>query len=323
MLGAPEAAGGGADTSADERFSALHPMVAVDTPGSESTLLVLHGDPPTRSAGAPLLRSRVTMSAWAPRPHRSAPCAPATSPSLEEARGWQAELGARDTAAVIPLAREILESGTVRAEDGVAIPLHSHIPAEECEIVQQWIAAFQPRTILEIGMAYGISCLFICEAIAERTGVAYHIIDPFQRSQWQSIGVSNLQRAGFGHLYTLHEESSETCLPRLLSEGMRIDFALIDSWHTFDHAMMEFYFVNKLLSVGGVVVLDDVHLPSIQKLMAHISSYDCYRQIPLPEQVRHGVRARARRLLKIPEVRVAAFQKTEPDNRDWDWYREF
>lgn len=87
--------------------------------------------------------------------------------------------------------------------------------------------------------------------------------------------------------------------------------------------MMEFYFVNRMVSVGGVVIFDDVHLPSIKRVMAYISGYDCYRQLPLPEHVRRGVRARARHLLNIPEVRVAAFQKTAADNRPWDWYRDF
>ena len=69
-----------------------------------------------------------------------------------------------------------------------------------------------------------------------------------------------------------YEDLSFECLPRLFSEGVRVDFAFIDGQHTFDYALVDFFLVDKLLNVGGVVVLDDFGFASVQKVCRYISS---------------------------------------------------
>ena len=59
---------------------------------------------------------------------------------------------------------------------------HYHMDPDEGGILQRAIKATSPRQTLEVGMAYGISTLFICDALAEQGGTASHVvIDPFQR----------------------------------------------------------------------------------------------------------------------------------------------
>ncbi len=87
--------------------------------------------------------------------------------------------------------------------------------------------------------------------------------------------------------------------------------------------MVDFFYVNRMLEVGGVVVFDDVQLPSIAKVLAHVATYDCYRPLPPPRELTRDVRVRARRLAGVPALRVSAVEKTSSDDRDWCWYREF
>jgi hypothetical protein len=134
------------------------------------------------------------------------------------------------------------------------------------------------------------------------------------------VGRLNLDRAGFPRRYRLHEAPSELCLPRLLEQGQHFELALIDGMHTFEHALVDFFYVNRMLEVGGVVILDDANLPSIRKLVAHIATYDCYETLPFPDAFR--VQARVLGLLNAP-FRLAAFRKTAEDDRPWDWHREF
>jgi predicted O-methyltransferase YrrM len=222
--------------------------------------------------------------------------------------------------------KEILATNTVRTPRGETLPLKEHIPQLECEVMQTWIAAYRPRRLLEIGLACGVSALFICDALAQ-TGdletVTYYVIDPFQHSTWLSVGIRNLDRAGYRGVYTFYEEPSEFCLPRLAAEQVRLDFALIDGFHTFDHTLVDFFYINRLLSIGGIVVFDDIQLPSIQKVVAHVATYECYEILPPPPQLRRSLPARVRRLLNVPEFRLTAFLKTAPDRRRWDWHREF
>jgi predicted O-methyltransferase YrrM len=219
-----------------------------------------------------------------------------------------------------PVLREILATDRVTAPDGSALPLHSGLAPKACEIIQGWIGEHRPRRLLEIGLAYGVSALFICDAIAGWQDADYHIIDPLQTSLWQSVGRLNLDRAGFAGRYRLHEVPSELCLPRLLEQGQTFQFALIDGMHTFDHALVDFFYVNRMLEVGGIVVFDDANLPSIRTLVAHIATYDCYEELPFPHAFR--IQARALKLVKAP-FRLAAFRKIAADDRPWDWHREF
>jgi predicted O-methyltransferase YrrM len=218
---------------------------------------------------------------------------------------------------------EIFAASAVRTGSGEEMPLHSNLPREECEVVQGWIRARRPRTVLEVGMAFGVSSLVIAEALAEVGGASYHVIDPHQRGEWRGVGIANLERAGYDGRYVLHEEPSELCLPRLLAEGLSIDFALIDGWHTFDQVLVDFYFLNRMTNPGAAIAFDDLQLPSVAKVVAHVATYDCYRELEPPANCRGSVAARARRLMGTREFRVAAFEKVAPDGRAWDWHREF
>jgi predicted O-methyltransferase YrrM len=219
-----------------------------------------------------------------------------------------------------PVLREILATEQVSHPDGSLLPLHSGVSPKACEIIQAWIVQHRPYKLLEIGLAYGVSSLFIGDAIADRENTDYHIIDPLQESLWHGIGRKNLDRAGYAGCYQLHEEPSEFCLPRLLQEGKRFQFSLIDGMHTFDHALVDFYYVNRMLEVGGILVMDDANLPSIRKLAAHIATYDCYETLSFPTAFR--IQERVLGMTDAP-FRLAAFRKVAVDERPWDWHREF
>jgi hypothetical protein len=36
--------------------------------------------------------------------------------------------------------------------------------------------------------------------------------------------------------------------------------------HTFDYALVDFFYIDKMLNIGGVVIFDDLSYPSIRKL---------------------------------------------------------
>jgi len=222
-----------------------------------------------------------------------------------------------------PTLDEILKSQQVIDAEGNALPLHSHLPPEEGEVLQHWVGKFQPRRLLEIGLAYGLSSLYISDAIADWPPQCYHIIDPFQEQQWNGIGKRNLQQAGFWPGITHFSQRSEFCLPQLLEADNRYDFAFIDGWHTFDQVMTEFYYINRMMEVGGIIVFDDVHLPALQKLLGYLLNYPCYKSLDLPDRVGNSLAAKVRKTAGLPPVRIAGILKTDKDTRDWDWFEDF
>jgi predicted O-methyltransferase YrrM len=153
----------------------------------------------------------------------------------------------------------------------------TYMDAAEGALLQRMIAAVRPTTSLEIGMAYGVSTLFICEALAQLPHPATHIVmDPLQRQMWRNIGLHNVRAAGYGDLVHFLEEPSEYCLPRLLQQGTQVQVALIDGVHTFDQCVLEFYYIDRMLPVGGVVIFDDVTWRAIRRAVRYVLSHGTY-----------------------------------------------
>ncbi len=53
----------------------------------------------------------------------------------------------------------------------------------------------KPKVSIEVGLANGVSALFLCEALTEVEASKHYVIDPNQSSQWNSIGIQNLECA--------------------------------------------------------------------------------------------------------------------------------
>jgi hypothetical protein len=62
-----------------------------------------------------------------------------------------------------------------------------------------------------------------------------------------------------------HAEESQIALPRFLSEGRRFDLAIVDGNHRFDAVFLDLFYLGRLLRPGGIVFLDDYHLPAIAR----------------------------------------------------------
>jgi predicted O-methyltransferase YrrM len=163
------------------------------------------------------------------------------------------------------------------------VPLHSHVSTSDGAFLQRLIGDIDAASTLEVGMAYGLSTLFICGALLPKGARAHHIaIDPFQTQDWQGIGLANVRRANCAHLVEFHEERSEFVLPRLAAEGRQLDFAFIDGWHNFEQALVEFYYLDRMLRVGGIVAFDDSDWPSINKVLRYLVRLPGYRVHPAP-----------------------------------------
>jgi hypothetical protein len=134
-------------------------------------------------------------------------------------------------------------------------------------------------------------------------------------------------------------------LPQFLAEGLEVEFAFIDGWHTFDHVLLDFFYINRMLRVGGVIVFDDVLMPSINRVLRCILAYPAYRLFEVPPAERGPrttlgrLRVRLARNKKVarwirrdvlaPDWEIGvdrsavAVQKVKPDERSWDWYEDF
>jgi predicted O-methyltransferase YrrM len=242
------------------------------------------------------------------------------------------------------LSETILKEGAVRDEEGNPHRLHSQTSLQQCEFLQQLISDIDAKVCLEIGLAYGVSSLFICEAIAKKKNQRFISIDPFQAGLWKSIGLLNLKRAGYGDFVEFHSDLSHNVLPKLLSNGETIDFAYVDTTKVFDVVLLDAYYLTRLLRKGGVLVFDDCAWPGINKMVRYISQWPHLKVCAL-----HGIHQISKKIkvlstiantipkkerlfahsLLVPNdslgvnANCVAFQKIEDDVRNWDWHQEF
>jgi predicted O-methyltransferase YrrM len=79
-----------------------------------------------------------------------------------------------------PVLEKILRTGNTTSIGGEIIRVHSQISEEEGELLQEMILELRPKVSLEIGLGFGISSLYICEALAKVEAERHIIIDPFQ-----------------------------------------------------------------------------------------------------------------------------------------------
>jgi len=233
--------------------------------------------------------------------------------------------------------------------------LQSAISPAEGDFLQTLIREHDYRSTIEVGCAFGLSSLFICDALSGKLNPSHVIIDPFQGTEFENQGIRNLERAGFT-FFRLIEELSELALPNLLRAGEQFDLALIDGYHTFDHTLLDFFYINRLIKIGGIVVFDDMNMPSVNKAVRYISTFSCYRLVgavnrrgwrrhvlnagkrliaallvpviaifgkPLSSEFLDGSLIRSQSIRALDYSTMVAFQKISEDGRDSNWYEYF
>jgi predicted O-methyltransferase YrrM len=159
--------------------------------------------------------------------------------------------------------------GAVPDAGGQPISLSPHsIEREDGEALRELVSAEGAERTIEVGLALGISALWFCQALEARGG-RHVAVDPFQEESWNGAGLRTLREAGVGEVVEVIEEESQLALPRLVGDGREFDFAFIDGDHRFDGAFLDLYYMTRLVRPGGLIVLDDLWMPSIRMAVSY------------------------------------------------------
>lgn len=74
---------------------------------------------------------------------------------------------------------------------------------------------------------------------------------------WHDVGSLTPEWAGIG-FFNLIPEPSELALPDLLrKQPESFNLIFIDGWHTFDQMMLDMFYANRLVRIGGYIIIDD------------------------------------------------------------------
>jgi predicted O-methyltransferase YrrM len=131
--------------------------------------------------------------------------------------------------------------------------------------IAELVGSERPRATLEIRMAWGLSTLFILQALLEGSQEfqPHVVIDPFEAQTFFNAGCRALREMGVEHLVEFHALPSELVLPELARAKRRFDLAFIDGNHQFESVFSDLRFVHLLLKPGGVVIFDDANWDSV------------------------------------------------------------
>jgi predicted O-methyltransferase YrrM len=248
-----------------------------------------------------------------------------------------------------PVVEEILRSGKVPTHDGRVVAASSHIPRDECELLYRQVAATRATDAIEVGMGFGISTLCLCDALSKtpsQSAKRPHLVIIDAENWEQGLGLQQVRSAGFGDMVEFHHGTSQAVLPKLAAKGYRIQFAFIDGWHTFDHTLIDFFYVDQMMENGGVIVFDDVGYQAINAVVRFVLANRDYELVETLNQPRTAVGNRGKRFVKrflrrlgrtdrdpapvhrnllrqIEWAHSVALRKVAPDRRRFDHYCHF
>ena len=247
------------------------------------------------------------------------------------------------------LLKKILDSGIVEDENGNQFQLHSHTSLKQGIFLQEILEKIMPVKGVEVGLAYGVSSLFILDKMQELKGDGYKhiVIEPFPEG-WNHVGATNIQKAGFTDYVEIKKALSDQVLPQMYLDNENIQFAYIDSTKLFDVIFHDFYFIDKILDIGGVIVFDDCTFPGIRKVVRFIANHPSYKilgalnedfkttkfsmvekiittvinLLPFKKRVYPTTSFKTDKSLGINYFCIA-FQKIKDDNRSFYWNENF
>jgi predicted O-methyltransferase YrrM len=194
---------------------------------------------------------------------------------------------------------------TIRGTDREITPIQS-IPRPAAEFVYRTVRDVRPTTALEVGMAWGFSSVSICTALRDNGHGVNIVIDPYQVNTYEGVALATLQGYGLSLFVQHQEQRSDLFLPKYW-EGKQhtAQFAFIDGDHRIDAVFVDFYYVNKLLDEGGVVIFDDYQFSSVTAVVGYALKNFHYEQLPCDQS------------------RFAALRKVKQDDRGWEAYGQF
>jgi predicted O-methyltransferase YrrM len=226
-----------------------------------------------------------------------------------------------------PVLAEIYATSSVTDDAGNRVDLRGNISMDHANALYRTVCELEPQAVIEVGMAFGVASLAIATALdAAGRGGQLISIDPNQSRHWRNIGVLNLRRSGFDEHHRLIERADYLALPELVSQRQSIQFAYIDGWHTFDHTLLDFFYIDKMLDPGGVVAFNDCAMPSVRRVMSFVTAHRRYRDLDVGLRRRYASRdvpTTMRRLATMRSKSDRYFEKLEAWEPPSDFYRRF
>lgn len=181
-------------------------------------------------------------------------------------------------------------------KDGAPIDVSATAPSRgECETLAKLVMAFRPARTLEFGLASGASAVAITGAkIACDLGQPHRALEPFEED-FEHVGRTELDRLGLLARCEIIGAFSETFLACEAKAGGAYEFVFVDGGHTIGQKVTDAYWVERVISPGGVAVFHDGLLFSTAAAVRYLVRECGFKILVLPLDSRWKTCARVLR----------------------------
>ncbi len=199
-------------------------------------------------------------------------------------------------------------------EDGQRHPIDAttRISVAEGMTLHGLCVAAGATSLLEVGLAYGFSTVFLLAALEKAGGGTLVSIDPFQATDWHGIGAGHARRLVSRSpvlapgSFSWVEDRSERALVELERAGRCHDLTFIDGYHRFDDVLVDFTLAARTCSPGGAIVLHDRWLDSVEAVVSFVrNNRGDFEEVPTACE------------------NLGVFRRTGDDGRDWSHFVRF
>jgi hypothetical protein len=162
--------------------------------------------------------------------------------------------------------------------------------------------------VLQVGARNGIESLYIDEALTKFENKAPTLDIIMDEEYWNH----NFEKYAFSKLKTKDKTwfRDEICikLPQLLEDGIKYEMVVFKGDFLFDDALIEVFYCDKLLEVGGILHIRVDKFESLDKLVKYIdTNYKHFQMFPK----------------NFGSETTATFIKLGEDTRQWFFHAKF
>jgi predicted O-methyltransferase YrrM len=145
--------------------------------------------------------------------------------------------------------------------------LNSNISINEGLFLFHLIKKYNPKKLLEIGLACGVSTSFMLISMDKKSKLTS--VDPFQKYQWDSFGLNVVSEIINENKLTKNNHKWEPYFShRFFSQNNNsYDLCFIDGDHSYKGTMIDLEGCHNLLKKDGLLVIDDVLHGPVKKAL--------------------------------------------------------
>jgi len=191
------------------------------------------------------------------------------------------------------------------SEKPVTINKLARVTIKQGAMMNKLMRSYSIKRSLEVGLGYGFSTVWMLDALRPRRNALHVAIDPYQKSFFKGIGLTQVERLESGARFEWIDDFSIHALSGLIGQGEKFDFIFIDGNHRFDDVIVDFYLSDQILRTDGLIALDDIRMSAVRTAANFIVANRSYQLIPQPAD------------------NMLVLQKTRDDDRDWRHFNGF